>query len=151
LLMLVFTAIGVYTMLTFRRLLNERYGNHDLDLLIIISIWWGIVFQVTAIGLKLMSIVFWPPDRIVFLVVYFMFMTAFMVTIGIVDIMIAVRLLRIKEIFSDTIKALAYVILAAGICEITVFLTPIALLLVPVTCVILALVFLHDSKPVEFV
>jgi hypothetical protein len=151
LIMIAFTVIGIYTMLMFRRLLNERYDNHDIDLLIIISIWWGIVFQIISIALKLIVIFLWPVDKVVLVVTYIVIMTASMVTIGIVDILIAVRLLRVKEIFNEMIRALAYVIMAAGICEITVFLTPLALLLVPVTCVLLAIIFLRADTTVEFV
>jgi hypothetical protein len=151
LIFIAFTAIGVYTLLMFRRLLNERYENHDLDLLIIISIWWAVTFQVISIGLKVATIIYWPVDEIAFVLVYIVFMTAAMVSIGIVDIMIAVRLLKVKEAFNDAIRVFAYVTMAAGICEITVFLTPLALLLVPVTCVILAIIFLHDKQQVEFV
>ena len=38
LLFIAFTVIGVYVILTFKKLLNDRYENHDLDVLIILSI-----------------------------------------------------------------------------------------------------------------
>ena len=151
LIMVVFTAIGVYTMLMFRRLLNERYENHDLDLLIIISIWWAIVFQLVTLGLKTLAMIFAPVDPLLIGLTGLVVMTAAMVTIGIVDIMIAVRLLRVKEALSASIRALAYVTMAAGICEVTVLFMPLALLLIPVTCVIMAIIFLHDRQEVEFV
>jgi len=151
LIMVVFTAIGVYTMLMFRRLLNERYENHDLDLLIIISIWWAIVFQVVTLGLKTLAMIFAPVDPFVTAMVGLVVLTAAMVTIGIVDIMIAARLLRVKEALSATLRGLAYVTMAAGVCEVTVILMPISLILIPVTCVMFALVFLHDHREVEFV
>jgi len=151
LIMVVFTAIGVYTLLMFRRLLNERYENHDLDLLIIISIWWAVVFQVVSLGLKTLAMVFAPVDQLVMTLTGLVVMTAAMVTIGIVDIMIAVRLLRVKEALSASIRALAYVTMAAGICEVTVLFMPLALLLIPVSCVIMAIIFLHDRQEVEFV
>jgi len=151
LIMVVFTAIGVYTLLMFRRVLNERYENHDLDRLIIISIWWAVVFQVVSLGLKTLAMVFAPVDQLVMTLTGLVVMTAAMVTIGIVDIMIAVRLLRVKEALSASIRALAYVTMAAGICEVTVLFMPLALLLIPVSCVIMAIIFLHDRQEVEFV
>lgn len=151
LLMIVFTAIAIYTLLMFRRLLHERYEYHDLDLLILISIWWAIVFQVVGLGLGVLLSMLWPVDRVIFAIVYLIFMTAAMVTIGIVDILIAVKLLKVKEIFSEYIRGLAYVTMAAGICEVTVLLSPLALVLMPVSAIVLALIFFRDQQAVEFV
>jgi len=150
-LMIVFTIISVYALLMFKQLLNERYEYHDLDLLIYISIWWVIVFQVVGLGLGLLASVYWPVDRIVLLVVYLIFMTAAMVSIGIVDILIAVKLLKVKEQFSEYIRAFAYISMAAGILEVTILLSPLSLLLVPVTWIILALIFFRDQQEVQYV
>jgi hypothetical protein len=151
LMMIIFTIIAVYIFLMFKQLLNERYEYHDLDLLIYISIWWLIVFQAVGIGLGLLASAFWPVDKIVLVVVYMVFMTAAMVTIGIVDILIAVKLLRIKEQFGEYIRAFAYISMAAGILEVTILLSPLSLLLVPVTWIILALIFFRDQQEVQYV
>ena len=151
LLMIIFTAIAIYTILMFRKLLHERYQYHDLDLLILISIWWAIVFQVVGLGLNLLTGIFWPVDKVLFAIIYLVFMTGAMVTIGIVDILIAVKLLKVKENFSEYIRGFAYVTMVAGICEVTVLLTPLALILIPVAAVILALIFFRDQQEVEFV
>jgi len=74
-----------------------------------------------------------------------------MVTIGIVDILIAVKLLKIKETFSEYIRGFAYISMAAGICEVTVLLSPLALILIPVSAIVLALIFLRDQEAIEFV
>jgi hypothetical protein len=150
-LMIVFTVIGVYTLLMFRRLLHERYDYHDLDLLIIISIWWIIVFQVVGLGLNLLMMIFWPVSAVILALTFLVFFTAAMVTIGIVDIMIAVKLLRIKESFSEYIRVFAYVTMAAGICEVSVIFAPFSLILIPVSAGVLALVFFRDRQEVEFV
>lgn len=151
LLMIVFTAIGVYTLLMFRRLLHERYDYHELDLLILISIWWAIVFQAVGLGLTVILQIMWPVDKILFVIVYLVFMTAAMVSIGIVDILIAVKLLKVKERFSEYIRGLAYITMVAGICEVTVLLSPLALVLIPVSAIVLALIFFRDQQDVEFV
>jgi hypothetical protein len=149
--MIIFTIIAVYAFLMFKQLLNERYEYHDLDLLIYISIWWLIVFQAISIGLTFLVSAFWPVDKVLLLVVYLVFMTAAMVSIGIVDILIAVKLLRIKEQFSEYIRAFAYITMAAGILEVTVLLSPLSLLLIPVTWIILALIFFRDQQEVQYV
>jgi hypothetical protein len=41
--------------------------------------------------------------------------------------------------------------MAAGICEVTVLFSPFSLVLVPVTAVILALIFFRDQHVTEFV
>lgn len=151
LLMVTFTVIAVYTLLKFRQLLHERYQYHDLDLLIMISIWWAIVFQAIGLGLAIITSILWPVDKVLFVLVYLVFMTGAMVTIGIVDILIAVKLLRIKENFGEYIRAFAYITMAAGICEVTVLLSPMALVMVPVSAIVLALIFFRDQQEVEFV
>lgn len=151
LLMVVFTAIAVYTLLMFRKLLHERYNCHDLDLLIIISIWWAIVFQAIGLGLNLLAMIFWPISTVVMAVIFLVFMTAAMVTIGIVDILIASRLLQIKDSLGEYVRGFAYVTMVAGICEVSVLFSPLSVVLIPVSAVILALVFFRDRQEVEFV
>ena len=151
LIMIAFTAIGVYTMLMFRRLLHERYEYHELDLLIIISIWWAIVFQVIGLVLGVLVMIYWPVNITIMAVTYAVFFTGAMVTIGIVDIMIATRLLKGTVAFSDSIRYLAYITMAAGICEVTVLLSVFSLILIPVSAIMLAMVFFRDRQEVEFV
>ncbi len=151
LLMIIFTAIAVYTLLMFRRLLHERYEYHDLDLLILLSIWWAIMFQAVGLGLSVLTQILWPVDRVLFAIIYVVFLTGAMVTIGIVDILVAVKLLKIKETFSEYIRGFAYVTMAAGICEVTVLLSPLSLVLIPLSSIVLALVFFRDQQAVEFV
>lgn len=151
LLMVIFTAVAVYTLLMFRKLLHERYNYHELDLLIIISIWWAIVFQVIGLGLNVLAMIFWPVNTILIAVVFLVFMTAAMVTIGIVDIMIASKLLQIKESLGEYVRGFAYVTMIAGICEVSVLFALFSLILIPVSAAILALIFFRDRQEVEFV
>lgn len=151
LIMLAFTVITVYVFLTFKKLLNEQYGYHDLDLLIYVSIVWVILFQVVGLGLGAYMMFAWPVDKVLMAIIYIAFMTAAMVSVGIVDILIAVKLLRVKESFGEYIRAYAYISMAAGILEVTVLLSPLALLLIPVTWIILALIFFKDQPQPEYV
>lgn len=150
-LMIVFTIIGIYTLLMFRRLLHERYDYHDLDLLIMISIWWIIFFQIVSLGLNLLLMIFWPISPVILALTFLVFMTAAMVTIGIVDILIAVKLLRVKETFSEYVRVFGYVTMAAGVCEVSVIFSPVSLILIPVSAGVLALIFFRDRQEVEFV
>jgi hypothetical protein len=74
-----------------------------------------------------------------------------MVSIGIVDILIAVKLLKVRDTFGDYIRAYGYISLVAGICEVTVFLVPLSLILIPASGVVLALIFFRDQEAPEFV
>ncbi|UCG61357.1 MAG: hypothetical protein JSV52_13710 [Candidatus Zixiibacteriota bacterium] len=150
-LMLIFTAIAIYVLLMFKRLLNEHYEYHDLNLLIYISIWWAIMFQVIGLGLGYLMIVLWPVDKVLFAVLYLVFFAGAMVAIGIVDILIAIKLLKIKEHFSELIRAFAYISMGAGICEVSVLLSPLSLVLVPVSAIVLAMIFFRDRHQVEYV
>ena len=151
LLFIIFTGIGVYVLLMFRKLLNERYNYHGIDTLIIISIWWSILFQISSLGMKAWAIALGLEPRLTLVLIYLSFFTVAMLTIGIVDILIAVRLLKIKDKLNDLLRAFAYITIIAGILEASIVLSPLALILVPVTCVILGMVFLREKEQAEFV
>ncbi len=151
LLMIVFTVLAVYTLLKFRTLLRERYQYHDLDLLILLAVCWAIAFQVVAYGLSLLLMIMWNEHRLLSSVIFLIFFACAIVTLGILNILIAVKLLKVKENFSEYIRGFAYVSMVAGICEVTILLSPLALLLIPISAIVLALIFLRDQHEVEFV
>ncbi len=148
---LVFTALAVYTLYMFRKLLNERYSFHDVDFLITAAILWNIIFQISSLALKFIALVLSPPE-IVVPVLFISFITVSMVTAGIIDILIAARLLQLKDTVSDLMKAFIYITMASGILQVSVVLSPLALLLVPISCAILGTIFLRGQREeVEFV
>lgn len=151
LLFIIFTGIGIYVLLMFRRFLNERYNYHGIDTLIIISIWWSIIFQISSLVMKAYAILLGLEPRLGLALIYLSFITVAMLTIGVVDILIAVRLLKIKEKLSDLLRAFAYITMIAGVLEASIVLSPLALILIPVTCVILGMIFLKEKEQVEFV
>jgi len=148
---LVYLVFIVYVLLMFRKLLNERYNLHDLDVLILISIWWGIFLQAGPYVLWGLLALMSPVSEAAIGITYFLFMAVAMITIGVVDILIAVKLLKIKEILNDLLKAFAIISLAAGICELTVILSPISWILVPVSCIIIGMMLLRENEGLEFV
>lgn len=147
---LISTALAVYVIIMFRQLLHERFRYHGVDLLITISIWWLIGFQVLGLMLKTMLLLTNLPELMQIVMMLGLFSVA-MVTVGIVDIMIAVRLLKLREQMSDLLAAYVYLTLAAGILEVTILLSPLALILVPITSIILGVVFLREKEEAEFV
>lgn len=147
---LISTALAVYVIIMFRQLLHERFRYHGVDLLITISIWWLIGFQVLGLMLKTMLLLTNLPELMQIVMMLGLFSVA-MVTVGIVDIMIAVRLLKLREQMSDLLSAYVILTLAAGILEVTIVLSPLALILLPITSIILGVVFLREKEEAEFV
>ncbi|UCE17635.1 MAG: hypothetical protein JSV84_12225 [Gemmatimonadota bacterium] len=150
-LFILFTGISAYTLSVFRDLLNERYNTHELDMVINIAIGWIIVFQVFSLCLKGIFMTLWPVSKESMTITYLCFMAVAMVIIGIVDILIAVKLLKVGTGHNELLKAYAYINLVAGALEVSVFLSPLAIILVPVSSVTLGMILLREKEGVEFV
>ena len=150
--MIIFTIFSVYTLSKFREFLNEHYNFRKIDLLITFAIWWNIIFQLLSLTLNGLIFVMWPISPKLMTIIELSFFSIAMITTGIIDIFIGINLLRIKEIMSNLLTTFAYMILIGGICELSVILAfPVALLLVPASCVVLGLIFLKEKEQVEFV
>jgi len=134
----------------FRRFLNERHNYHGVDTLILLAICWGIVFQISSLALRIWVITIWPVSETALNIVYLTFFAVSMIVAGIIDILIAVKLLQIRQSVNELVRAFTYITLASGLAEVSVVLAPIALFLVPVSCVILGLIFFKKEE-VEFV
>ena len=150
LLFLIFTGIAVYTLLMFRRLLNERYNYHAVDTLILLAICWGIVYQISSLALRVWVVMIWPVSETGLTIVYLIFFAVSMISAGIIDVLIVVKLLQIRQSVNELVKAFTYITLISGLAEVSVVLAPIALFLIPVSCVILGLIFFKKEE-VEFV
>ena len=143
--------IAVYALIMFRDLLNKRYNYHDIDSLITISIWWNVVFQIISLTFGSIGMVMGAKYAMGLSLLMLAFLPIYMIVMGIVDIMIATRLLKIKESLNDIFKVFIYVTLIAGILEVSVIFSPLALILIPVSCVVLGMIFLREKEEVEFV
>jgi len=150
LLFIIFTGISVYTLTMFRKLLNERYNYHDVDLLILLAICWGIVYQISQLALRAWLVFMWPVSSTALSIIYLVFFATTIITAGVIDILIAVKLLQIRQKLNEMIRAFTYITLVSGLAEVSVVLAPLALLLLPVSCVILGIIFLRKEE-VEFV
>jgi len=151
LLFVIFTCVSVYILLMFRRLLHDRYQFHELDVLITIAIIWNILFQIGSLALKGLLFAVWPASETAITIVYISFMSVAMISMGVIDIIFAVKLFKLSDMGNNLINALAYLGMIAGILEVTVILSPLSLLLVPVTCIIYGLIFFRAKEDVEFV
>ena len=149
LLFMLFTVMWAYTLWMFRVYLNERYDYHDLDFLIAAAICVTVLLQMVSFGLRGIAFGLAPIAGTVFIVLYLMFAAFAMITAGILDILIAVKLLQIRQGANDLLKAFAYITMAVGVLEVTVILSPLAFVLVPVYCVVLGMIFLGKQEEVQ--
>ena len=141
----------VYVLIIFKKLLNERYNYHGVDLQIMLSIWWVIIFTVGNLIIQTVFSLMWPVREEILVFTFVPYFILAMVSIGIVDIIMAVKLLRVKEKLNDLIVAFAYITLMAGLMEVTVVLSPLSLVIVPVSSVVIGMILLREKEEVEFV
>ena len=151
LLFILFSCFGVYVLVMFRHFLHERYQFQELDLLITLSIIWIIVYQVLSLALKGLIFVIWPVPETVMAITYIVFVAGAMISVGVIDILFAVKLFKLSDMGNNLINALAYLGMISGILEVTVILSPLALVLIPVTSIIYGLIFFRAKEGVEFV
>lgn len=150
---IVTTVISIYILLKFRSLLHERYKFFDIDGLILASIFWLVLTQIGGIALRgLQFMVGAGRDaEILMAVIAITFLAVSVVIIGVIDILIAVKLMRIKEQLSDPLKFFIYLTLTVGILEVSIIFSPLSLLLVPVVFIAYGVIFFRDHQQVEFV
>jgi len=148
---LVLAGISVYVLIVFRRFLNERYEFGGLNTLITLSIIWNIVFQVMGLGIDGLMMLAWPVARTAYLVISLGFLGIFMLTIGVIDILIGVRLMQARRPFSELLRVFAVISIVSGVLEVSVVLSPLALLLVPVNAVMLGIILLREKDEADFV
>jgi hypothetical protein len=152
LLFFIFTIFSIYVLMQFKKLLNERYQFHDLDVWIPISIWWGVLFQVGSVVIRGIVLLAGIESPLTIGLGFLTFMVIFTVTAGIIDIVVAAKLLRAKGLLGTPITVFAYLTMASGIAELTVVLLPlVAFLLLPAAFVTLGVIFLRQQEEVEFV
>jgi len=144
-------AMSIYTIYMLRELLHDHFDYHGIDTLVTLAIWWIVISQLGGIGLKVLMMIIWPMSALGFLILWGSWMAFAMITIGVIDIMIGIKLTRQGNVFGDKIKAYAYVTLIAGVLEVTVIGTFLALILVPISSIILAMIFFQQKEEVEFV
>jgi len=150
-LMIIGSIMMIYVYLRFKDMLNSRYNYNRLDKLILLSIWWLIVFQIGELMLKGVLMALHPVDKITFLAIQVPYLVVSMLSVGIIDLFIASRLLKDGDHLNELIKVFAYVSLIAGIAEVTVIGSLISVILVPVSCVVLGMVMMREKEELEFV
>lgn len=147
----IFVLLTVYVLVMFRRYLHERYDYRGIDGLISLSIAWNIIFEVSSLVAGAFLMLVWPIHEGSVIVAGLGVLGLFMLTAGIINLLIGLRLLQSREDFSELLRVYGVLMLLAGIFQVSLLLSPLALFLVPVLHVLLCLILLREKTEAEFV
>ncbi|UCC79484.1 MAG: hypothetical protein JSW64_14650 [Candidatus Zixiibacteriota bacterium] len=152
LLIITYTCFFVYTFSMFRKLLNDRYKVHSLDILIIISILLSIISLIFSLCVQSIPLVLDGITEKFFRKIYLAYTAILIIAAGVVQILISVKLLMAKKSLNEYFNPFAYITLTTGILEVSVLLAPLAVLVfLPVWCVMLGMIFLREKEEAQFV
>ena len=137
----ILTVVGLglflYVIYSFRRLLNGRFKFHEVDIYISLMIWGNVVLAVTS----LLSLGTAQLESFMEILT-----VAALMVFGILSIMFATRLLRLAGNLYGLLKAYCYTTILSGICLMTVFLLPLAILTGAVADIILGVIFFRAAE-----
>ena len=134
---LVSLGLFLYVIISLRKLLNYRFQFHEVDIYISLLIWGNVilaVFSLLSLGSR-GSEWFMNILSIVSFIVF-----------GILAIMFATRLLRLPGNLHGLLKPFGYTQIVSGICFITVFLSPVGIIVGAVADAILGVIFFRAAE-----
>ncbi|MFC1475445.1 hypothetical protein ACFLQW_00400 [Candidatus Zixiibacteriota bacterium] len=133
-------AVGVYVLYMFKHLLNDRYGFHKTDILILILIGANaFFFTLGIIGLI-------PSLEIAVGIATIVLLVPF----SVLEIIFGVLLLKLEDNLFGLKRPFAYLTIAGGVCGVTVILMPFYFLAGLVSLVIQGMIFLRAKEDMEF-
>jgi ABC-type proline/glycine betaine transport system permease subunit len=137
----ILTVVGLglflYVIYSLRRLLNDRFRFHDVDIYIFLMIWGNAVLAVIG----LLSLGTGKLESLTEVLT-----VGALIAFGILSIMFATRLLRLSGDLYGLLKPFSYTQIVSGICLVTVFLFPVAILAGAVADVILGVIFFRAAE-----
>ena len=140
------TVFSLYAFLRFRTLLNRRHDFHDVDSLVTAIVAGVILISLVGIPARVLATFDLVPLAAILVFLGFMVIAA--VTLGVLSIIFAVRLLRLESDLNGMLKPYAYITIAAAIC-FTLFITaPLGMIIDAVGNVILGRIFLKPEAEV---
>ena len=150
--MIILTVIYVYLLVTFRYLLNERFNFYDVDFLITIS-YWCLILSSSIIVLddifKTMGIIGHSFSTLK-IIMFVSFFSVFFI-MGIVSILFAIKLLRLKGDLFGMLKVYVYTTIAGGVCLVSIVLFPLSLVIVVASYILEGMIFLRAADDADFV
>ena len=150
-LLLIFGGVMIYALIELRSMLFERYSYRGIDLIITLSIAWTGVNYGGSFALQSVATIVTLPSSVSAEVVITVFWIVCIGVFGILDAILGIMLLMQGRRFDLPLLVFAAFSLAMGLCEVTVVLSFLGLLLFPVAYVALGIAFLRPKERLEFV
>lgn len=150
-LFLILGAVGIYVLLSLKKLMYERYSFRGLDLVIVLAIVWTIVNYGGSFVLELLYASILPAAVKNVLLMRTIFWIVCIAGFGILDMIIGLILVCQWRRFSMALRVFAILSMVAGFFEATVILSFFALLFYPLALIALAFAFFKPEEVVEFV
>ena len=141
----------VYAFSRLRHLLNERFGFHAVDTLIIAII----VMTIALVSVSILSRVglaagLFPEEAVP---LFLGIVVLFAIPLAVLGIVFAVKLMSLQDDLHGLLRPYVYTSIAASICFATIILAPVGMIVAAVSTAILGAIFLRaDRAPqVDFV
>lgn len=131
--------LGVFVLLTLRKLLNERHSFHRVDGMILALV--GCNLASMAIGLVGLSASFEMVMAVAALVVLLIY--------SVINLGFAARILKLKDDLFGLLRPFAYLTIAASVLALTVILAPLGLLASTGALIVMGMIFLRAREEME--
>ncbi len=141
------TAFDLYAFSRLRGLLNERFGFHAVDKLIVAIILGVIALVGVIISSKILLTLGLVPLDAAFVFTGALFLVG--LPLNILCIIFAVKLLSLEDDLQGLLKPYAYTTIAAAICFASFILVPFGLLAAAAAALILGIIFLRAGRQTE--
>jgi hypothetical protein len=150
-LLLVFGAVTVYVLVELKRMLFERYSYRGLDVIIALAIAWTVVNYGGSFALQSIFSIIGMTSHVSAEIVTTVFWIVCIGVFGIIDAILGIMLLIQGRRFGMPLVVFAAFSVAMGLCELTVILSLLGLVLFPVAYIALGVAFLRPEERLEFV
>jgi len=145
-----YTIAALYVVLKFRTLLNKRHGFHAIDGLITAVVIGVIVMTLYAMPIKFFGLT-GALDQAPLVFIAAIPVAVIGIILGVLGIVIGVRLLKLPAENTSYYRVYAWLSIAAGVCFVTFFLSPLGGLIDAAANIVLAMLFLkpdaEDPQP----
>lgn len=131
--------LGVFVLLTLRKLLNERHSFHRVDGMILALV--GCNLASMSIGLVGLSASFEMVMAVAALVVLLIY--------SVINLGFAARILKLKDDLFGLLRPFAYLTIAASVLALTVILAPLGLLASTGALIVMGMIFLRAREEME--
>ena len=129
--------IFIYILLTFKGLLNSYFNFYNVDTIIAMFIWANVFLT----GANIVPS-FLPEYKVK--IGIFTLMVGLLC--GILNIMLGVKLLKLKEDLFGLLKPFSYFTIATGILYLTIVLLPLCMIAEVISSILLAIIFFRATK-----